>query len=169
MQTPNTPPVTIRAAVAADVPAIGVLGAILVQIHHDFDQTRFIAPTPQTAKSYGSFVGSQFKEPNVVVLVAEREGRLLGYAWGSVEGYDYMTLRGPAGLINDIVVEPASRGQGVGHLLLDQMLDALKKRGAPRVVLSTAAKNESAQRLFARAGFRQTMIEMTRESDSNTD
>ena len=112
------------------MPAVGLLGAILVQIHHDFDQTRFIAPTPQTAKSYGAFVGTQFRQPNVV--------------------------------------EPASRGQGVGHLLLDQMLDALTKRGAPRVLLSTAAKNERAQRLFARAGFRQTMIEMTRESDSNT-
>jgi hypothetical protein len=40
---------------------------------------------------------------------------------------------------------------------------ALEARGAPRVVLSTAERNEGAQRLFARAGFRQTMIEMTRE------
>jgi RimJ/RimL family protein N-acetyltransferase len=33
------------------------------------------------------------------------------------------------------------------------------------VVLSTAVRNEAAQRLFARAGFRPTMIEMTRELD----
>jgi RimJ/RimL family protein N-acetyltransferase len=38
-------------------------------------------------------------------------------------------------------------------------------RGAPRVVLSTAARNARAQRLFASAGFRDTMIEMTRELD----
>jgi hypothetical protein len=31
------------------------------------------------------------------------------------------------------------------------------------VVLSAAARNEAAQRLFAGAGFRATMIEMTRE------
>jgi RimJ/RimL family protein N-acetyltransferase len=30
-------------------------------------------------------------------------------------------------------------------------------------VLSTADRNEAAQRLFERAGFRRTMIEMTRE------
>jgi len=30
-------------------------------------------------------------------------------------------------------------------------------------VLSTAERNEAAQRLFASAGFRRTMVEMTRE------
>lgn len=41
----------------------------------------------------------------------------------------------------------------------------LEARGAPQVVLSTAERNEAARRLFARAGFRPTMIEMTRELD----
>jgi hypothetical protein len=33
--------------------------------------------------------------------------------------------------------------------------------GAPQVVLHTADRNETAQRLFAAAGFRPTMLEMT--------
>jgi RimJ/RimL family protein N-acetyltransferase len=48
-------------------------------------------------------------------------------------------------------------------MLLNATLDALLDLGAPRVVLSTATQNEAAQRLFAAAGFRATMIEMTRE------
>ena len=90
---------------------------------------------------------------------------MLGYTYAGVEGYDYMALRGPAGAVYDIVVDPAYRRQGVGRLLLDASIEALKARGAPRVVLSTAEKNEAAQRLFDRAGFRRTMIEMTRELD----
>ena len=39
-------------------------------------------------------------------------------------------------------------------------------KGAPRVVLSTAEGNKAAQRLFARAGFRRTMIEMTRDANA---
>jgi ribosomal protein S18 acetylase RimI-like enzyme len=74
-----------------------------------------------------------------------------------------MALRGPAGVMYDIVVDPAHRRQGVGQLLLEATIDALKARGAPRVVLSTAEKNHAAQRLFDRSGFRRTMIEMTRE------
>jgi ribosomal protein S18 acetylase RimI-like enzyme len=74
-----------------------------------------------------------------------------------------MTLRGPAGVLNDIVVDPAHRGEGVGRALLDATLATLEAQGAPRVVLSTAEQNHAAQQLFARAGFRRTMIEMTRE------
>jgi len=97
------------------------------------------------------------------VLIAEVDGEVLGYTYAGVEGYDFMSLRGPAGVLHDIVVDPAHRGHGVGRKLVDATLAELKARGVPQVVLSTAEGNESAQRLFARAGFRRTMIEMTRE------
>ena len=155
--------VRIRAATRGDLPAIGRLGALLVQTHHDFDPQRFISAAPRTAEGYASFVGSQLRDSNVVVLVAERGGDVLGYTYAGIEGTDYMSLRGPAGVLHDIVVDAAHRGQGVGRSLLEATLSALEARGAPRVVLSTAAQNESAQRMFARAGFRRTMIEMTRE------
>jgi len=155
--------VNIRSATPADLAAIGRLGALLVRTHHDFDGERFIAATSRTEHAYGSFLGTQLDEPNIIILVAERDGEVLGYTYAGVEGTDYMALRGPAGVLYDIVVDPAHRKQGVGRMLLDATLDALKARGAPRVVLSTAERNASAQRLFDRAGFRRTMIEMTRE------
>jgi ribosomal protein S18 acetylase RimI-like enzyme len=155
--------ITIRPASADDAPTLGRLGALLVRTHHDFDPLRFIAATPQTERGYGSYLGTQLAEVNIVVLVAEQAGEVVGYTYAGVEGYDYMSLRGPAGVLYDIVVDPAHRGHGVGRLLLDATLRALEAKGAPRVVLSTAEQNESAQRLFARAGFRRTMIEMTRE------
>ena len=160
---------TIRPATPADLEAIGKLGALLVRTHHDFDPKRFIAPTSRTEKSYGSFLGTQLDEPNIIILVAERDGGLLGYTYAGVEGYDYMALRGPAGVVYDIVVDPAYRRQGVGGILLDATIEALKARGAPRVVLSTAERNVAAQRLFERAGFRRTMIEMTRELSTRTE
>jgi len=158
-----TPAVMIRAATRADVPTLGRLGALLVRTHHEFDTKRFIPATPQTEHHYGAFLGTQLGGANVVLLVAERAGNVLGYAYAAVEDYDYMSLRGPAGVLNDIVVDPAHRGQGIGRVLLDATLKALEDKGAPRVVLSTAEQNAAAQRLFERAGFRRTMIEMTRE------
>src|SRR5215217_5569147 len=88
--------VTVRPAAPADVPAIGRLGALLVKTHHDFDPQRFIAATPRTEHGYGSYLGSQLREPDIVVLVAEQGGEVLGYTYAGVEGYDYMVLRGPA-------------------------------------------------------------------------
>ena len=144
--------ITIRPAAAGDLPVLGRLGALLVRQHHEFDPARFLAPSPQ-APGLGA----------IAVLVAEREGRVLGYTYAGLEGTDYMALRGPAGALYDIVVDPAQRGEGIGRRLLEATVAALEALGAPRVVLSTAERNDVAQRLFARAGFRRTMIEMTRE------
>lgn len=159
----SLPAALIRPAAPSDLEALGRLGALLLRTHHDFDPDRFIAETPRTEQGYRSFFGSQLDKPDILLLVAERDGQVVGYTYSEIEGNDWMMLRGPAGVLHDIAVDPAHRGQGIGQLLLDATLDALEAKGAPRVVLFTAERNESAQRLFARAGFRRTMIEMTRE------
>lgn len=160
---------SIRPATTEDLPTIGRLGALLVRLHHDIDAQRFIAATSQTESGYAWFIGTQLEKPDVIVLVAERDGEVIGYTYASVEGWDYMSLRGPAGVLADIVVDPEHRGQGVGRMLLDATLSALEQRGVPRVVLSTAEGNQRAQHVFARAGFRRTMVEMTRELGGSSD
>jgi ribosomal protein S18 acetylase RimI-like enzyme len=164
----DAPAVTVRPATRGDLHAVGRLGALLVRLHHDFDPQRFLPATPNTEQGYASFLLTQLAVPDVVVLVAERDGELLGYTYAGLEGIDYMSLRGPAGILYDIVVDPAHRGRGVGRMLLDATMTVLRERGAPRVVLSTAERNEPAQRLFERAGFRRTMIEMTRELEERS-
>ena len=156
----------IQRATRADLAAIGRLGALLVKTHHDFDQKRFMAATPQTASGYASFLGTQLEESNVVVLVALQGEEVIGYTYAGVEGRDYMSFRGPAGVLYDILVDPGRRRHGVGRMLLDATVAQLKSLGAPQVVLSTAEQNAAAQRLFASAGFRRTMVEMTRDLDA---
>lgn len=161
----------IRRATSADLPTLGRLGALLLQEHHDFDALRFLAASDRTPDRYASFLGSQLDDPDVVLLVAESDAGVIGYAYAAIEGYDWMSLRGPAAVVHDLVVDPGYRGRGVGRLLLNATLSHLKSCGAPRVVLSTAERNERAQRFFERMGFRRTMVEMTRELDgpSTTD
>jgi|SRR5919205_984916 ribosomal protein S18 acetylase RimI-like enzyme len=156
---------TVRRATPADLTMIGRLGALLVKEHYDFDPQRFLAAGRGTPEGYASFISAQLEDPDAAVLVADDNGDVVGYAYAAVEGYDYMALRGPAGVLHDIIVAPAHRGRGVGRLLLDAAMEFFRSRGVPRLVLSTAKRNEAAQRLFARMGFRQTMIEMTLELD----
>ncbi|HEY7386796.1 MAG TPA: GNAT family N-acetyltransferase [Beijerinckiaceae bacterium] len=160
--------VKVRPASSADIPALGRLGALLVSLHHEFDPERFIAATPATARAYADFLDTEIRRTDAIVLVAERSDVVLGYAYAGLEGNDYMALRGPAGVLYDLVVDPAHRGKGIGRVLLDAALAALSERGAARVVISTAERNEAAQRLFASAGFRRTMVEMTRELRDDT-
>jgi ribosomal protein S18 acetylase RimI-like enzyme len=156
--------IVIRPAERRDLAEIGRLATLLVGLHHKLDPQRFITPTPETPKGYAQFLGSQLRRSDSVLLTAEDDGAVVGYAWARMEGMDWMTLRGPAGVLNDIVVDPTARGRGIGRRLLEAIIAELTARGAPRIVLSTAARNDAAQRLFASAGFRATMVEMTRES-----
>jgi len=154
---------TIRRAATADLPRLGRLGALLVEEHHNFDERRFLPTRDRTPADYAAFLVRQLADRNVMVLVADDHGDVVGYAYATIEGYDYMALRGPAAVIQDIIVDPHSRGRGIGRQLLHAMLEALRTSGSPQVVLSTAERNQAAQRLFASAGFRRTMVEMTRE------
>jgi ribosomal protein S18 acetylase RimI-like enzyme len=155
--------IIVRAATSKDGPVLGRLGALLVALHHEYDPDRFIPAGPGTEDGYGGFLVSQLGLEDVIVLVAEAHGAVLGYVYAGLEGMDWMALRGPAGVIYDLVVDPEYRQGGIGRTLLDAALKTLAGKGAPRVLLSTASQNGAAQRLFAAAGFRPTMVEMTRE------
>lgn len=157
--------ITVRAARPEDIPALGRLGAFLVSLHHDFDPRRFISATSGTEQAYAAFLATQLKQSDIIILVATENGAVVGYAYAGLEGIDYRALRGPAGVLYDLIVDPARRREGIGRMLLQAVLAAFAARGAPRVVLSAAERNEAAQRFFAAAGFRRTMIEMTRELD----
>lgn len=154
---------SVRRARMTDRDALGRLGSLLVAEHYKFDPQRFIAPVPDLAQRYGAFLVSQIQRRQMIVLVAERGDVVVGYAYAGVEGNDYMALRGPAGVLYDLVVDPDHRRQRVGTSLLDAALAELQRLGSPRVLLFTAEKNHAAQALFAGSRFRRTMIEMTRE------
>lgn len=156
-------PFTVRPATRADADALGRLGASLVAQHHGFDAQRFMAPSAGTAHGYGSYLSSQIADADTIVLVAEQAGQIVGYVYGTIEGVDYMALRGPAAVLHDVIVAPEVRHAGVGRALVRAILEAFTARQAPRVVLSTAARNETARAFFEGLGFRPTMVELTRE------
>lgn len=158
--------VRIRPATSGDMDILGGFGALLVALHHELDAKRFIEAAKSTPLRYAQFLKSQLARPDVIVIVAEEDGALLGYAYAASEGFDYMSLRGPAGVIHDLFVDPARRREGVGRMLLEAAMAGLKSLGAERFVLSTAYRNETARSLFAAMGFRPTMVEMTREADA---
>jgi ribosomal protein S18 acetylase RimI-like enzyme len=155
----------VRRATRADLPALGRLGAALMRLHHEFDPQRFMTPPSDPEAGYAWFLGTQLDENDAAIFVAERQGKVVGYVYAALEPQSWKDLRDEAGFIHDVLVDPEARRSGIARALLDTACDWLASIGAPRVVLGTAAKNEQAQRLFERAGFRRTMIEMTRELD----
>jgi ribosomal protein S18 acetylase RimI-like enzyme len=153
----------VRPAQAADGPALGRMGVALARLHHEYDAARFMM-LEGMEPGYRDWLLREAGSKKATVWVAERAGVIVGYGYGRLEGRDWNKLLDAHGELVDLWVDDASRGQGAGARLVEAVVAALVALGAPRVVLTTAAPNATAQRLFARLGFRATMIEMTREA-----
>ena len=155
--------VAIRKAEPRDLPTVGRLGAMLVRTHYEFDKQRFLAPVDGIENGYAAFLGRAVKSPDSCVFVADDDGEVVGYTYAALEPMSWQELRGPAGFVHDVAVAENSRRKGVATLLMNAAMQWLREHGAPRVIIWTAAPNQAAHALFHRLGFRDTMIEMTRE------
>jgi ribosomal protein S18 acetylase RimI-like enzyme len=154
----------IRAVTDDDLADLGRMGAALVRLHHTLDPKRFFMHDGPIEEGYGKWLVKTSKSERSVIVVAEKDHKVVAYAWGTLEDRDWMMLRDACGMLQDIWVDEGARREGIARALLTTLMTRLKARGAPRVVLMTAAKNETAQRFFDTMGFRPTMIEMTCET-----
>lgn len=152
----------IRPAELTDVPTLGQLAGQLVRFHHELDPARFLRGEG-VEEGYGHWLGKESQNPDAVVVVAEVEGKVVGYAYGRYERRNWNDLLDAHGKLHDVFVDPSARRRDMGRALVDRTCALLKARGAPRVVLATAIANTAAQALFESLGFRTTMLEMTRE------
>jgi len=157
--------ISIRPASKSDLVALGRLGAALMRQHHASDPRRFIL-TDRPEDGYGRFLVSQLANPDSLVLVADRENEVLGYVFAGIEPTSWRDLRGPCGFIHDVYVHESARRQGAGQSLLRAAIAWAHSRGMSQVVLWSKAHNDGAQRLFAKLGFRDTMIEMTLDGNA---
>ncbi|MDI2027646.1 GNAT family N-acetyltransferase [Saccharopolyspora sp. TS4A08] len=87
-------------------------------------------------------------------VVAERSGRAVGAAWlryfdETAPAYGFVAPDVPELAIG---VDAASRGGGVGRMLLRELVEVAKARGIARISLSVERANPAA-RLYAAEGF----------------
>jgi ribosomal protein S18 acetylase RimI-like enzyme len=76
-----------------------------------------------------------------------------------------VTFRTPTGVrawIEDVVVDEAVRGQGVGEALTNAALTAAQNAGARTVDLTSRPSREAANRLYQRLGFTQRQTNVYR-------
>lgn len=128
----------LRPAVLAD------LGAVQAVVREGY--TPYIArmgqkPGPMLA-DYAALIGAG------AVTLAERDGRVAGV----------LVLLDRAGylLLDNVVVDPAQQGQGVGRALLVHAEHEARRRGRPEIRLYTNALMTENIQMYARAGFVET-------------
>ncbi|HEY1252735.1 MAG TPA: GNAT family N-acetyltransferase [Thermoanaerobaculia bacterium] len=127
------PPVTLRATRARDLDAL-----------HALDQACF---EPDIAYTRGQ-LRDLLSRDHAIGLVAEIDGVLAGFAIGH--------RTGGRGHVVTLDVAGGRRRQGVGRILLRELLERLESAGARTVRLEVDLRNPGAIRFYERLGFRET-------------
>jgi len=135
-------PFAIRAARPADVAAI-------VRLIHglaEFEKLmHLVQVTPESLAPH--LFGPK---PIVEALVAERAGRVVAFALFFT---NFSTFLAKPGLyLEDLFVEPAERGHGIGQGLLEHLARLAATRGCGRFEWSVLDWNEGAIRFYQRMG-----------------
>ncbi len=127
---------------------------------------------PKLVPLFEAFYGQWFGEPVTTsavhrridqarsietFVVAEREGKLLGFA--SLRLVPSLDLT-PYAELSDLFVAEPYRRQGVGRGLLGFIEQRARERGADRLILTTGLKNVEAQSFYRAVGFEDHALAM---------
>lgn len=107
---------------------------------------------PPTAAELAELVA----HPDAVLFVARLDGVIVG----SLTLVQYRIPTGLRAWIEDVVVDGAARGHGIGEMLNQAALAEARRRGHKGVSLTSRPSREAANRLYQRIGFtlRQTNV-----------
>lgn len=107
--------------------------------HSDFDD--FWTP---------SLLKSELMGKNKNYIVARKADEIVGFA-GSMMNFPDMEIM-------TIVVKKTQRGNGIGTLLLDKLIEIAKKNDVEKIFLEVKQTNEIARKLYEKAGFQEVGI-----------
>jgi ribosomal protein S18 acetylase RimI-like enzyme len=150
----NDKSVSIRPARREDVPA---MIAMLADDHLGRARERVEDPLP--AVYYEAFERVA-RDPNLTLVVAESEGRVVGCLQLAVLP-GISSQGGLRGLLEDVRVATDCRSRGIGEQLVHWAVSEAKARGCNLVELLTHASRVDAQRFYKRLGFTPSHIGMT--------
>jgi ribosomal protein S18 acetylase RimI-like enzyme len=139
----STDKICVREAIEADVPQLCELLSLLFAQEADFKpdaerQTsglRLIIQQPEVGRIYCATDGE-----SIVGMVS------ILFTVSTAEG-------GRAAWLEDMIVHPSRRGQGIGDRLLHEAISRARAAGCSRITLLTDATNDPAIRFYGRAGF----------------
>ena len=106
-------------------------------------------------------IADELSNDRALYLVAELEGKLLGYA-GSWVIFD-------EGHITNVAVDPQARKQGVGRHLLGALLEGLAGAGVTAATLEVRRGNTAAISLYKSYGFTVEGVRRGYYQDNNED
>ena len=145
----------IRKAKKEDMKSIHKLDRESTEYHKKFDKDFYtISERWWNIKKYSQI--KAIKSPTNLVLVAELEGKVVGYIWGYVE----TIMKNKMGKIQELIVTSKQRGKGIGTELIKDMLNFFKDRKCVISEIEVFVENLSTIQVYEKAGFRKRVCKM---------
>ncbi|WP_395330169.1 GNAT family N-acetyltransferase [Novosphingobium sp. BL-8H] len=144
----------LRPAMPADAAALADLGvrSFVAKFGHMYtavDLANFLAESHSEAK-----IAKEIADPRMRVMLAEADGKLLGYCKLVMDCGWPEHARGQRVIeLKQLYTDPDTTGRGIGAGLMNWALETARDHGADEVQLSVWSGNEGAQKFYARYGF----------------
>lgn len=150
----------IRLAKHEDADAIARMWEDLVRYHRDIDGD-LPDSMPNGGSVYAQRLTNRLNDTHTRVLVAEADGRVVGYVLGViVDLVPEMFAQEDGGFLADIYVDSAYRGKGIGRALVETLSEWFRERGVRYFEWYVAAHNQSGRAFWNAVGGRDMMIRM---------
>jgi GNAT superfamily N-acetyltransferase len=153
-QKPNGAGIRIRPATPADLPTLLEFEQGVITTERPMD------PTIQEGSIRYYDLNAMLASPDIQLLVAELDGRLIGSGYGRIETGRIYLKHARHAYLGFMYVLPAHRGQGVNQLIIDALRQWAHTRNITELRLDVYYVNEPAIRAYEKAGFIRHMIQM---------
>ncbi|WP_435077946.1 GNAT family N-acetyltransferase [Halococcus sp. AFM35] len=136
---------TVREATNTDAESIA--GVARVSWKHDYPNILSRDTVEQGVEEWYApeTIATEIDSDDAVVPVAEREGKVVGFAHAVEDELGGTILR--------VYVAPEHRNEGIGSDLLEHVREELADRGAERVRAMVLAENDPGNEFYRRFGF----------------
>ncbi len=138
--------------------------AMVKEIVRQHNQLDVFYRKPETMKNLSSDVGKWLRERRGLVLVAEIDGKVIGYVRGSLGKPHYFARESEViAYVDDLLVNKQYRRQKIGEQLLVALLKWFRSRKVTTVMLYVDVRNDSAIKFWERMGFSKFTLRMKRD------
>ena len=150
---------TVRRATEGDIPAIMDLLVQVNMVHHNGRPDLFRGPTTKYSPDELKAILPDDSRP--VFVCVDGSGRVLGHGFCVLEHSGGRLMEAHDTIyIDDICVDAAARGRGVGRALWDHILTFARQKGCYNVTLNVWCCNPGAMKFYEKLGLKPYKVGM---------
>lgn len=151
----------IREAKRQDIPSIRTLWQEMMDHHGTLDgRFRF---SPDAPREFERHITQTLRCREMRVLVAEADGRVVGYILGEVHDRKAIYPVGRYGFITDVCVTASFKRNGIGRTLYLELLAWFNRENVTAIELYAAERNLASTAFWRSMGFSDYLRLMRRE------